>query len=114
MLTKTKGAKMKTHVIDEDGNQTTIEGKITDLKKMQEIVKGYIEIVNTPIHPKCTAVMGAENLQEMVVNEEGLLRPDFGVNHRAREIIADGYGVHVDEIQVIKGPVFITDGWRVL
>ena len=104
---------MKTHVIDEDGNQTTIEGKIADLKKMQEIVKGYIEIVNAPIHPKCTAVMGAENLQEMVVNEEGLLRPDFGVNHRAREILADGLGVHVDEIQPIKGPVFVTDGWRI-
>jgi len=105
---------MKTHLIDENGVMTTIKGKITELKEMQKLVGGgSIEIVNAPITAKPSDLPDAENCMEMVVNEEGLLRPDFGANPVARKIIAESFGCPVDEIQIIKGPVFVTDGWRV-
>ena len=114
MLTKTKGAKMKTHIIHENGVIATIEEKITELKEMQKLVGGgYIEIVNAPITAQPSELPDAENCMEMVVNEEGLLRPDFGANPVARKIIAESFGCPVDEIQIIKGPVFVTDGWRI-
>ena len=105
---------MKTHVIKPDGSQTTIEGKIADLKKMQELVDGPIQLVPVTIPKQSHLVDGSENMKEIWVNEEGLLRGDFSINDIASSIIHNAY---IDEFgcegPVIKGPVFITDGWRV-
>jgi hypothetical protein len=49
----------------------------------------------------------------MVVNEEGLFNTSFQTNEKARKIIADGLRVPLDNIQDIRGDVFVTDGWRI-
>ena len=45
-------------------------------------------------------------------NEEGLFNSNFKTNEKARQLIADGLGVSLKEIQDIRGDVFVTDGWR--
>ena len=49
----------------------------------------------------------------MIVNEEGLFNSSFQTNHKARKLIAQGLGVQLDNIQDIRGDVFVTDGWRI-
>lgn len=104
---------MKTHIIKEDGTVTTLLNKLSDLKAMQKTVDGYIEIVNCEISKQPKDLPLSDNAKEMVLNEEGLLRPDLGVNHVARKILAESLGVTVDEVQPIKGTVFVTDGWKI-
>ena len=104
---------MKTHVIKDDGTVTVIEGKVKELKEMQALVKGPIEIVNAAMPAASPELPGAEKLKEMIVNEEGLFNNSFKTNHKARKLIAQGLGVQLDNIQDIRGDVFVTDGWRI-
>lgn len=102
----------KTYVIKDTGEVTMID-KLEHLDQMQSLVKGPIEIVNAAM-PKASAYLkDSDDLQEMVVNEEGLFNGNFKTNEKAREIIAAGLGVAVKEIQDIRGDVFVTDGWRI-
>ena len=103
---------MKTHVIKDDGTVTVIEGKIKDLSAMQGLVKGPIEIVNAAMPAASPELPGSEALKEMVVNEEGLFNNSFKTNEKARKIIAQGLRVPLDNIQDIRGDVFVTEGWR--
>ena len=80
---------MKTHVIKDDGTVTVVDGKIEDLDEMQKLLK------------------------EMIVNEEGLFNNSFKTNDKARKLIAQGLGVQLENIQDIRGDVFVTDGWRI-
>ena len=93
-LTTNKRITMKTHVIKDDGTVTVVTGKIEDLDAMQKLVKGPIEIVN--------ASMPAAS-QEL---------PE-AVDLKARKLIAQGLGVQLENIQDIRGDVFVTDGWRI-
>ena len=104
---------MKTHVIKDDGTVTVIEGKIKDLSAMQGLVKGPIEIVNAAMPAASPELPGSEALKEMVVNEEGLFNNSFKTNEKARKIIAQGLRVPLDNIQDIRGDVFVTEGWRI-
>jgi len=104
---------MKTHVIKDDGTVTVLEGKIEELKEMQGLVKGPIEIVNAAMPAASPELPGSKALKEMVVNEEGLFNTSFQTNEKARKIIADGLRVPLDNIQDIRGDVFVTDGWRI-
>ena len=104
---------MKTHVIKDDGSVTVIEGKIEDLDAMQKLVKGPIEIVNAAMPAASQELPGSQALKEMIVNEEGLFNSSFQTNHKARKLIAEGLRVQLDNIQDIRGDVFITDGWRI-
>jgi len=103
----------KTHVIKDDGTVTVLEGKIEELKEMQGLVKGPIEIVNAAMPAASPELPGAVALKEMVVNEEGLFNNSFKTNEKARKLIADGMNVPLDNIQDIRGDVFVTDGWRI-
>jgi len=104
---------MKTHVIKDDGSVTVIEGKIEDLDEMQKLVKGPIEIVNAAMPAASQDLPGSVALKEMIVNEEGLFNNSFKTNHKARKLIAQGLGVQLENIQDIRGDVFVTDGWRI-
>ena len=104
---------MKTHLIKDDGTGTVVEGKIKDLSAMQGRVKGPIEIVNAAMPAASQELPAAVALKEMVVNEEGLFNNSFKTNEKARKLIADGMKVPLDNIQDIRGDVFITDGWRI-
>ena len=104
---------MKTHVIKDDGTVTVLEGEIKELKEMQTLVKGPIEIVNAAMPAASKDLPEAIELREMVVNEEGLFNTAFKTNHKARQLIADGMKVQLDNIQDIRGDVFVTDGWRI-
>ena len=104
---------MKTHVIKDDGTVTVIEGKIEDLDEMQKLVKGPIEIVNAAMPAASQDLPGSVALKEMVVNEEGLFNNSFKTNDKARKLIAQGLGVQLENIQDIRGDVFVTDGWRI-
>ena len=102
----------KTYLIKDTGEVHTLD-KLEHLDEMQKLVKGPIEIVNAAM-PKASAYLrDSDDLQEMVVNEEGLFNGNFKTNEKAREIIAAGLGVAVKEIQDIRGDVFVTDGWRI-
>tara|TARA_R100000781_G_scaffold9090_1_gene7916 strand:- start:283 stop:711 length:429 start_codon:yes stop_codon:yes gene_type:complete len=103
----------KTHVIKDDGTVTVLEGKIEELKEMQGLVKGPIEIVNAAMPTASKELPDAVALKEMIVNEEGLFNTAFKTNHKARKLIAQGLGVQLDAIQDIRGDVFVTDGWRI-
>jgi len=103
----------KTHVIKDDGTVTVREGKIEELKEMQGLVKGPIEIVNAAMPSAAAQLPGSTQLLEMVVNEEGLFNTSFQTNQKARELIAQGLQVPLDDIQDIRGDVFVTDGWRI-
>ena len=104
---------VKTHVIKDDGTVTVIEGRIKELKEMQTLVKGPIEIVNAAMPTASPALPGGEKLKEMVVNEEGLFNGSFKTNEKARQLIAEGLCTQLDNIQDIRGDVFVTDGWRI-
>ena len=104
---------VKTHVIKDDGSVTIIEGRIKDLSAMQGLVKGPIEIVNAAMPAASQELPAAVALKEMVVNEEGLFNNSFKTNEKARKLIADGMKVPLDNIQDIRGDVFVTDGWRI-
>jgi len=104
---------MKTHVIKDDGTVTVVEGKIKDLDAMQKLVKGRIEIVNAAMPAASPELPGGKDLKEMVVNEEGLFNTSFQTNEKARKLIAAGLKVPLDNIQDIRGDVFVTDGWRI-
>jgi hypothetical protein len=104
---------MKTHVIKDDGTVTVIEGRVKELKEMQSLVKGPIEIVNAAMPAASAALPGGEKLKEMIVNEEGLFNSSFKTNEKARQLIAEGLRTHLDNIQDIRGDVFVTDGWRI-
>ena len=104
---------MKTHVIKDDGTVTVVDGKIEDLDSMQKLVKGPIELVNAAMPAASAVLPGGKDLKEMVANEEGLLNDSFKTNEKARELIAQGLGVQLDNIQDIRGDVFVTDGWRI-
>ena len=104
---------MKTHVIKDDGTVTVVDGKIEDLDAMQKLVKGPIEIVNAAMPAASQELPGSQALKEMIVNEEGLFNSSFQTNHKARKLIAQGLGVQLDNIQDIRGDVFVTDGWRI-
>jgi hypothetical protein len=104
---------MKTHVIKDDGTVTVLEGEVKELKEMQTLVKGPIEIVNAAMPAASKDLPEAVELREMVVNEEGLFNTAFKTNHKARQLIADGMKVQLDNIQDIRGDVFVTDGWRI-
>ena len=102
----------KTYVRKDTGEVTMMD-KLEHLDQMQSLVKGPIEIVNAAM-PKASAYLkDSDDLQETVVNEEGLFNGNFKTNQKAREIIAAGLGVAVKEIQDIRGDVFVTDGWRI-
>ena len=45
--------KVKTWHIKDDGNIICIPGKIKELKEMQKLVKGYIEVECTDAHNFC-------------------------------------------------------------
>ena len=83
---------MKTHVIKDDGTVTVIEGRVKELKEMQALVKGPIEIVNAAMPAASAALPGGKKLKEM---------------------IAEGLCTQLDNIQDIRGDVFVTDGWRI-
>ena len=104
---------MKTHIIKDDGTVTVVKGKIEDLEEMQKLVKGPIEIVNAEMPAASADLPEATKLEEMVCNEEGLFNSSFKTNHKARKLIAQGLGVQLDNIQDIRGDVFVTDGWRI-
>ena len=104
---------MKTHVIKDDGTVTVVEGKIKDLSAMQGLVKGPIEIVNAAMPAASQELPAAVALKEMVVNEEGLFNSSFKTNEKARQLIAQGLGTQLENIQDIRGDVFVTDGWRI-
>ncbi len=103
----------KTHVIKDDGTVTVLNKKIEELDAMQALVRGPIEIVNAAMPAASPELPGSAKLKEMVVNEEGLFNSSFKTNEKARKIIADGLKVPLDQIQDIRGDVFVTDGWRV-
>ena len=86
--------KVKTWHIKDDGNIICIPGKIKELKDMQKLVKGYIEVVNAPMPITSVALPGSLKLKEMIVNEEGMSN------------------LPLSDIQEIMGDVFVTDGWR--
>ena len=102
----------KTWHIKDDGNIICIPGKIKELKDMQKLVKGYIEVVRSPMPMTSIDIPGSVHLREMIVNEEGLLHHDFKPNLVARRILAEGLNLPLYDIQTIKGDVFITDGWK--
>ena len=104
---------VKTHVIKDDGTVTVVDGKIEDLDAMQKLVKGPIEIVNAAMPAASQELPGSQALKEMIVNEGGLFNSSFQTNHKARKLIAQGLGVQLDNIQDIRGDVFVTDGWRI-
>ena len=104
---------MKTHLIKDDGTVTVVEGKIKDLSAMQGLVKGPIEIVIAAMPAASEDLPAAVALKEMVVNEEGLFNNSFKTNEKARKLIAQGLDVQLDNIQDIRGDVFVTDGWRI-
>jgi hypothetical protein len=112
-IVREKPKPIKTHVIKDDGTVTVIEGRVKELKEMQALVKGPIEIVNAAMPAASPELPGAEKLKEMVVNEEGLFNTAFKTNHKARKLIAQGLGVQLKNIQDIRGDVFVTDGWRI-
>jgi hypothetical protein len=102
---------MKTHLIKDTG-EVLLVPKPEHLAEMQTLVQGPIEIVNAPM-PKASALLkDSIDLKEMICNEEGLFNSNFKTNEKARQLIADGLGVSLKEIQDIKGDVFVTDGWR--
>ena len=76
-------------------------------------MKGPIEIVNAAMPAASQELPGSQALKEMIVNEEGLFNSSFQTNHKARKLIAQGLGVQLDNIQDIRGDVFVTDGWRI-
>jgi hypothetical protein len=78
---------------------------------MQELVKGYIEVVNAPMPATSIALSGSLKLKEMIVNEEGMFNSDFKPNLVARRLIAEGSNLLLSDIQEIMGDVFVTDGW---
>jgi hypothetical protein len=104
---------MKTHIIKDDGTVTVVDGKIKDLDAMQKLVKGPIEIVNAAMPAASSELPGGKDLKEMIVNEEGLFNSSFQTNEKARKLIAAGLAVPLDQIQDIRGDVFVTDGWRI-
>jgi len=104
---------VKTHVIKDDGTVTVIEGRIKELKEMQTLVKGPSEIVNAAMPKASPALPGGEKLKEMVCNEEGLFNSSFKTNEKARQLIAEGLCTQLENIQDIRGDVFVTDGWRI-
>ena len=104
---------VKTHVIKDDGTVIVIEGRVKELKEMQALVKGPIEIVNAAMPKASPALPGGEKLKKMVVNEEGLFNSSFKTNEKARQLIAEGLCTQLDNIQDIRGDVFVTDGWRI-
>jgi hypothetical protein len=64
--------------------------------------------------PKASPLLrDSEDLKEMICNEEGLFDSSLKTNEKARQLIADGLGVSLKEIQDIRGDVFVTDGWRI-
>ena len=102
---------MKTHLIKDTG-EVLLVPKPEHLKEMQTLVQGPIEIVNASM-PKASALLkDSIDLKEMICNEEGLFNSNFKTNEKARQLIADGLGVSLEEIQDIRGDVFVTDGWR--
>ena len=112
-IVREKPKPIKTHVIKDDGTVTVLEKKVEDLDAMQKLVKGPIEIVNAAMPAASPELPGAVALKEMVVNEEGLFNNSFKTNEKARKLIADGMKVPLDNIQDIRGDVFVTDGWRI-
>ena len=102
---------MKTHLIKDTG-EVLLVPKPEHLAEMQTLVQGPIEIVNASM-PKASALLkDSIDLKEMICNEEGLFNSNFKTNEKARQLIADGLGVSLEEIQDIRGDVFVTDGWR--
>ena len=77
---------MTTHVIKDDGTVTVIEGKVKELKEMQALVKGPIEIVNAAMPAASEDLPAAVALKEMVVNEEGLFNNSFKTNEKAQKL----------------------------
>jgi hypothetical protein len=112
-IVREKPKPIKTHIIKDDGTVTVLEKKVEDLDAMQKLVKGPIEIVNAAMPAASPELPGAVALKEMVVNEEGLFNNSFKTNEKARKLIADGMNVPLDNIQDIRGDVFVTDGWRI-
>jgi len=103
--------KVKTWHIKDDGDIICIPGKIKELKEMQKLVKGYIEVVNAPMPITSVALPGSLKLKEMIVNEEGMFNTEFKPNIVARRLIAEGSNLPLSDIQEIMGDVFVTDGW---
>ena len=112
-IVREKPKPIKTHIIKDDGTVTVLEKKVEDLDAMQKLVKGPIEIVNAAMPAASPELPAAVALKEMVVNEEGLFNNSFKTNEKARKLIADGMKVPLDNIQDIRGDVFVTDGWRI-
>ena len=112
-IVREKPKPIKTHIIKDDGTVTVIEGRVKELKEMQALVKGPIEIVNAAMPAASEDLPAAVALKEMVVNEEGLFNNSFKTNEKARKLIAQGLDVQLDNIQDIRGDVFVTDGWRI-
>jgi|TARA_R110000822_G_scaffold35407_3_gene99850 hypothetical protein len=106
-----KKVEAKTWHIKDNGDIVCIPGKIKELKDMQELVKGYIEVVNAPMPATSIALSGSLKLKEMIVNEEGMFNSDFKPNLVARRLIAEGSNLLLSDIQEIMGDVFVTDGW---
>ena len=106
--------KVKTWHIKDDGNIICIPGKIKELKEMQKLVKGYIEVVNAPMPITSVALPGSLKLKEMIVNEEGMFNTEFRPNIVARRLIAEGSNLPLSDIQEIMGDVFVTDGWSLI
>ena len=105
---------MKTYHITPAG-EVTIVPKPTTLKEMQNLVHGNIEIVNARM-PKSSALLkDSEDLQEMVCDEEFHYHEDKEgkENKIARQLVAEGLGLPLDNIQKFYGCVFVTDGWRI-
>lgn len=111
-LTTNKRITMKTHLIKDTG-EVLLVSKPEQLEEMQALVKGSIEIVNAPMPKASTILKDSIDLKEMICNEEGLFNSNFKTNEKARQLIADGLGVSLAEIQDIRGDVFVTDGWRI-
>ena len=102
---------MKTHLIKDTG-EVLLVPKPEHLAEMQTLVRGPIEIVNASMPKASPLLKDSEDLKEMICNEEGLFNSSFKTNEKARQLIADGLGVSLKEIQDIRGDVFVTDGWR--
>ena len=103
---------MKTHVIKDTG-EVLLVPKPEHLKEMQTLVRGPIEIVNASMPKASPLLKDSEDLKEMICNEEGLFNSSFKTNEKARQLIAEGLCTQLDNIQDIRGDVFVTDGWRI-
>tara|TARA_R100001163_G_C4870421_1_gene72466 strand:- start:40 stop:324 length:285 start_codon:yes stop_codon:yes gene_type:complete len=77
-------------IIDTDGEETHVESKEKpDLKEMQEMVGGYIEIVKCKYN---------DEWKTMILNEEGKLR-NLDLNTKATEMYSNN-GIGIPDVIV--------------